>query len=152
MNVFTATARLGRDAEVRHTASQNTVAGMPLAVDFGFGDGKGTMWLDASLWGKRAESGLIQYLVKGQQVAVSGEQGQRKYTNKDGIEVTVTTLKIAEIELVGGKPEGQQSRPAPQPQQQAQQSQQTRPQQQQSPAQQQRQPDPVDDFDSDIPF
>src|SRR5690554_3088192 len=98
MNVFTATGRLGRDAETRYTANGTAVAGMPIAVDFGFGDSKGTIWLDASLWGKRAESGLIPYLVKGQQVAVSGELGERTYTNQAGVEVTVSTLKIAEID------------------------------------------------------
>lgn len=139
MNVFTATGRLGRDAETRFTTNQTPVASMPIAVDFGFGDNKGTIWMDSSLWGKRAESGLIGYLVKGQQVAVSGELGQRKYTNKEGAEVTVTTLKIAEIDLVGGQPSGQQQqpqqqRPAPQPQ--------PRPQ-----------AAPEEDFDSsDIPF
>lgn len=137
MNVFTATGRLGRDAETRFTTNQTPVASMPIAVDFGFGDNKGTIWMDSSLWGKRAESGLIGYLVKGQQVAVSGELGQRKYTNKEGAEVTVTTLKIAEIDLVGGQPSGQQQQP-----------------QQQRPASQPKpQAAPEEDFDSsDIPF
>ncbi len=142
MNVFTATARLGRDAEVRHTTNQTPVAAIPMAVDFGFGDNKGTIWLDASLWGKRAESGLIPYLVKGQQVAVSGELGQRKYTNKEGIEVTVTTLKIAEIDLVGGQPSGQ-AQPQARPQQMA-------PPRSEKPAK--SMPEPVDDFLDDIPF
>lgn len=120
MNVFTGTARLGRDAEVRYTTNQKAVASLPIAVDFGFGDNKGTIWMDGSLWGKRAESGLIQYLTKGQQVVVSGELGQRKYTNKEGIEVPVTTLKIAEIDLVGGQPSGQAQPQPQQPQQQRQ--------------------------------
>lgn len=137
MNVFTATGRLGRNVEVRQTQNGTSVAGMPIAVDFGFGDSKGAIWLDASLWGKRAESGLIGYLVKGQQVAVSGELGQRKYTNKEGVEVVINTLKIAEIDLVGGQAQGQ-----PQPQRQA-------------PAPKAKpypEPEPYDDFDSDIPF
>lgn len=151
MNVFTGTGHLGRDAEVRQTQNGTSVAGMPIAVNFGFGDSKGTLWLDSSLWGKRAESGLMPYLVKGQQVAVSGELGQRKYTNNAGIEVVVMTLKLAEIDLIGGVPAAQQSQP-----QQPQQPQRTQPQQQRpAPVQQQQpqyQPEPIDDFDQDIPF
>jgi single-strand DNA-binding protein len=60
-------ARLGRDAEVRFTPSGDAVAGLSLAVNYGKRDADGnqpTQWINASLWGKRAES-LAQYLTKG---------------------------------------------------------------------------------------
>jgi single-strand DNA-binding protein len=60
-------ARLGRDAEVRFTPGGDAVANLSLAVNYGQKDADGnrpTQWIDASLWGKRAES-LAPFLVKG---------------------------------------------------------------------------------------
>lgn len=144
--MYTAVGRIGRDAESRHTQNGTAVAGFPLAVDVGFGDNKQTLWLDSSLWGKRAEGGLIQYLVKGQQVYVAGEIGTREYQKRDGTPGFAVTLKIAEIDLVGGQSQ-QQQRPQHQPQnyQQA----------QANYAQQQGQPQNggnYEEFDDSIPF
>ena len=165
-NVFSALGRIGRDAEVRSTQSGTSVAGFPVAVDVGFGDNKQTMWLDASLWGKRAESGLVQYLVKGQQVHVIGEIGTREFQKRDGAAGFAVTLKVAEIDLVGGQAQGNQQGPQPQQNYGGQQnnSYQQPPQNQQPTQNQQPQgqqnhqaygaPDPgsFDDFNSDIPF
>jgi single-strand DNA-binding protein len=60
-------ARLGRDAEVRYTPDGTAVANLSLAVtvfDKSAENNRGTQWVDASLWGKQAES-LAQYMVKG---------------------------------------------------------------------------------------
>ena len=139
MNVFTAVGRIGRDAEVRSTQNGTSVAGFPLAVDVGFGDRKSTLWCDASIWGRRAESGLPQYLVKGQQVAVSGEIGTREFQKRDGSAGFAVTLRVNEIDLVGGQ-SGQQTPQQPQ-QQSYQQAQPAAPQ------------GGFDDFDEDaIPF
>lgn len=158
MNVFTAVGRIGRDAEVRSTQNGTSVAGFPLAVDVGFGDKKSTLWCDASIWGKRAEGGLIQYLVKGQQVAVSGEIGTREFQKRDGSPGFAVTLRVNEIDLVGGdgqrqqQPQQQRQAPPQQPQPQQQNYQQAQAQY----AQQQAQPaapfPPHDDFDDEIPF
>ena len=152
MNVFTAVGRIGRDAEVRSTQNGTSVAGFSLAVDVGFGDKKSTLWCDASIWGKRAEGGLPQYLVKGQQVAVSGEIGTREFQKRDSTPGFAVTLRVNEIDLVGGDGQRQQ-----QPQQQRQAPQQQNYQQAQAQyAQQQAQPaapmPPHDDFSDDIPF
>ena len=66
-------ARLGRDAELRHTADGKPVANMALAFTYGQKDASGnrpTQWVEASLWGQRAES-LIDYLLKGSGFAVT---------------------------------------------------------------------------------
>ena len=143
MNVFTATGRIGRDAEVRQTANGTSVAGFALAVDSGYGDNKQTIWLDCALFGKRAEGGLVQYLTKGQQVAVSGEIGTRQFQKNDGSQGFAVTLRLNEVDLVGGQAQGQQPQ---QPQRQ--------PAQQQRQAQQQAQnfQQPADDFDDSVPF
>lgn len=60
-------ARLGRDAEIRFTPNGDAVCNLSLAVNYGQKGQDGnrpTQWIDASLWGKRAES-LAPYLVKG---------------------------------------------------------------------------------------
>lgn len=59
--------RLGRDAELRYTPNNEPVTNLSLAYAHGKAgqDGKRpTQWIDATLWGKRAEA-LTQYLTKG---------------------------------------------------------------------------------------
>ncbi len=113
MNVLTISGNIGRDAEVRNAGGTN-VAGFSLAMKSGYGDKAQTIWVDCSLWGKQAESGLVQYLKKGQFVVVSGEMGTREHEGK-----TYITLRVEKVTL-GGKQESQQApqqRPAQQPQQ-----------------------------------
>ena len=117
MNVFTASGNIGRDAEVRN-AGGTSVAGFSLAVKSGYGDKAQTVWVDCSIWGKQAESGLVQYLKKGQFVVVTGELGTREHEGK-----TYVTLRVNNVTL-GGKQDAQKSAQG----------------QQQQPQQQQRQP------------
>lgn len=112
---FTDVGRLGRDAVTRYTQSGKSVTGFALAVDSGYGDNKQTLWFDCSAWGERWEK-VAPYLVKGTQVMVQGELGKREHDGK-----TYDTVKVAEIKLVGPKPETttapKPSRPAQQPEQ-----------------------------------
>lgn len=126
MNVFTFTGNLGKDCRTGNVGG-TAVVNFSVAVKSGYGDKEQTIWVDCALWGKKAEGRLPEYLVKGQQVAVSGEMGTREHEGK-----TYITCRVAELNLVGGKSEGssgsqQASKPVPQ---------QT----------------PADDFDDDIPF
>lgn len=102
MNVFTATGNLGKDCRVNQTAN-STVCGFALAVKSGYGDNAQTLWIDCSIWGKQAEGALPQYLVKGQQVAVSGELGQREHEGNKYL-----TLRVNSIDLIGKREESQQ--------------------------------------------
>lgn len=113
MNVFTASGNIGRDAEVRQ-AGGTSVAGFSLAIKSGVGDKAQTIWLDCSIWGKQAESGLIQYLKKGQFVVVSGELGTREHDGK-----TYITLRVNTVTLGGKSEQSAPSKPAQQPQQPA---------------------------------
>ena len=68
-------ARLGRDAEIRTTSQGESVATLALAFSYGRKGSDGnrpTQWVDAALWGKRAEA-LAPYLLKGGLVSVSLE-------------------------------------------------------------------------------
>ena len=119
-------ARLGRDAELRHTSNGDAVASLSLAFNFGRKgtDGKRpTQWVEASLWGKLAES-LIDYLTKGTQVCVTLDEPHiETYQTKDGREGTKLSARVMAIELAsGGQQQQREAGPAQpaRPQQQAQ--------------------------------
>lgn len=109
MNLLCVSGNLGKDAVVRKAGDQS-VAGFSLAMKSGYGDKAQTIWLDCSLWGKQAESGLVQHLKKGQFVVLSGELGTREHEGK-----TYLTLRVANVTL-GGKSEAAAAL-QPQPQQ-----------------------------------
>jgi len=151
MNMYNFTGRLGRDSETRFTQSGTAICSFTVAVDYGFGDNKGTNWIRCSLFGKRAESKLPQYLVKGTQVAISGELRVREYDDKDGVRRTSVDVSVDELDLIGGKSDNGSSNGNRAPQQQ-QGTPQQRQQQQRDPfADQSSMPSaPVDD--GEIPF
>jgi len=60
-----------------------------------------THWHNCSAWGKTAEF-IERYFAKGAGIFVVGDLVNRKYTNKDGHEVTATEVKVAEVDFVGG--------------------------------------------------
>jgi len=103
MNVYSFTGRLSRDSEQRFTQGGMAICSFTVAVDYGFGDKKGTNWVRCSLFGKRAEGGLPQYLKKGTQVAVSGELRLGEYTDKDGNTRTSVDLNVNDVTLIGGR-------------------------------------------------
>lgn len=111
MNVWTISGNIGNDCR-KGNAGGTAVVNFSVAVKSGYGDKAQTVWVDCSLWGRQAEGKLPDYLVKGQQVVVSGELGTREHEGK-----TYITLRVASIDLVGGKQEGTSHAPAPRPQQ-----------------------------------
>jgi len=148
MNIYSFTGRLARDSETRFTPGGMAICSFSVAVDYGFGENKGTNWLRCSLFGKRAEGQLPKYLVKGTQVAISGELRIREYDDKEGNKRTSVEVSVDKLDLIGGRTE-QQGNNAPQ-----------RPQQYQHMPAQGEQPyrqgtDPFADnvvVDDDIPF
>jgi len=134
MNVWNFTGNLGKDALVKSTQSGTSVCSFSVAVTSGYGDNKKTTWVMCAVFGKRAEGNLPQYLIKGAQVAISGEAFLDEWTNDNGVQ-KIMKCSVDKLDLIGGL--------KPQQQQQQQQPQQQQPQQQ--PA--------VDDFVGDeIPF
>ena len=129
-NVFTAVCTVTRDCEVRYLPNGSAVLTVNVANNQGFKEKQTTLFIRVSLFGKRAEGNLKDYLLKGQQVLVSGELRTNEYTAKDGTTKTSIELNANILDLVGGKREGQ----APKPRQ--------------APANDL----PYDDFDDLIPF
>ena len=103
MNIFTCTCRVVADAETRYTQGGAAICNVRLVADSGYGERKKPLWINGALFGKRAEGGLVPLLVKGQQLAVSGELSMREWENKDGIKVQSLELNIATIDLIGSK-------------------------------------------------
>lgn len=128
MNVFTFTGNLGKDCRTGNVGG-TPVCNFSVAVTEGYGQRKKTHWVECALWGKQAES-LSPYLLKGQQVAVSGEFGMKEATDKYQ---AAPTCRVTSISLVGGKSaDKQQGSPKQAGGQQA--------------------DAPAADFDDDIPF
>ena len=108
-------ARIGRDVEVRFTAQGEAVASLSLAFSYGRKgqDGKQpTQWVEASLWGKRAEA-LAPFLAKGHQIGVTLEDVHiETYTGKNG-EGHKLAARVLDVQLIGGQGgQGGQSSPA----------------------------------------
>ena len=101
--ILTALARLGRDPELRYLASGDPVMNLALAVNYGKKvDGKRlTQWIDAALFGKRAES-LAPYLSKGSLVfVVIDEPHIETYQGKNGPGSKLVG-RVSSLEFAGG--------------------------------------------------
>lgn len=132
---------------VNTNKGENTVLNFSLAVSKRQKgqDGKPlTLWVDCALWGKRAEV-LQQYIQKGTKLTVSGSVDVEIFTKDDGQSIPKMTMMVNDLTLQGDGSTGQQQQPR---QQQAQQSQPA----QSTPPPASKMPEPVDDFDDDIPF
>ena len=103
--ILTGLARLGRDATLRRTPQGDAVLEMALAFNYGAKDGSGnrpTQWIDATLWGKRAEA-LAQHLTKGSAVdVVITEPHIETWTKKDQTTGFKLVGKVSELEFAGG--------------------------------------------------
>ena len=98
---------LGKDPEVRYTASGQAVAGFSLATSEKFKNKSGeweerTEWHRVTLWGKLAEI-AGQYLKKGSQIYVEGRLRTRKWQDKDGQERQTTEIVIEEMKMLGSR-------------------------------------------------
>lgn len=98
-------ARIGKDVEVRYSPAGDAIANISLAFTYGKkgSDGKRqTQWVDATLFGKRAES-LAPYLKKGSQiVAYLSDVNIQTYESKTGQGVKLAA-RLDDLELIGGQ-------------------------------------------------
>jgi single-strand DNA-binding protein len=142
--------RLGRDAELRRTNSGEAVSGLSLAYNYGKKDADGkqaTTWIEAALWGKRAES-ASQYLTKGTQIfAVLSDLRLEHFNKADGTPGVKIAARVDSFDFIPGQRDAGQA-PVARPQQSS----------APAPARAQQRPAPVpagsgfDDLDDDIPF
>ncbi|MFZ3286609.1 MAG: single-stranded DNA-binding protein [Telluria sp.] len=113
---------LGRDPEVKYLASGDAIANIAVATSYKSKAKEGkeaaevTEWHRISFFGRLAEI-VGQYLKKGSSVYVEGRLQTRKYTDKDGVEKFATEIVAENMQMLGGKSEGEApaTRPAPAP-------------------------------------
>ena len=169
---------LGQDPDTKFTANGNAVVNLTLATDESYKDRQTgqlvprTEWHRIVMFGKIAEI-AGQYLRKGSKVYIEGKLQTRKWQGQDGVDRYTTEVVVdingqmqmldsrgAEGSTNQGTPTGRpqsSSYNAPPAQQQNQNQSQAPAANQPSggynqPAQGGGAPDPVDDFDDDIPF
>ncbi|WP_060482691.1 single-stranded DNA-binding protein [Pseudomonas sp. NBRC 111119] len=142
---------LGQDPDVRYLPNGNAVTNLSMATSEQWTDKQSgqrverTEWHRVVLFGKVVEI-AGEYARKGSQLYIEGKLQTREW-EKDGIKRYTTEVHVdmrGTMQLLGGRPQGQQPGQAPdrQPPQQ-------RPARQQS---QQAAPPDNDSFDDDIPF
>jgi single-strand DNA-binding protein len=106
---------LGKDPELRFTASGRAVARFPMATSESWTDNDGnrqerTEWHNVVVWGKEAES-VGQYLTKGRQVHVEGAIRSRQYDDKEGQKRYITEIISQRVTFLGsGRGEGTAAR------------------------------------------
>ncbi|MFL1466432.1 single-stranded DNA-binding protein [Marinobacter sp. HN1S83] len=162
---------LGQDPDTRYTPNGNAVVNLNLATDESYKDRQTgqmvpkTEWHRIVMFGKIAEV-AGQYLRKGSKVYIEGKLQTRKWQGQDGQDRYTTEVVVdinGQMQMLdsrGGEGGASQGAPAGRPQQSnynappaSQQA--SQPQQQSGGYSQPAQgsmPEPVDDFDDDIPF
>jgi single-strand DNA-binding protein len=108
-NVVIIEGALGRDPEAKFTTSGKPVTNFSVAVDNGWGQNKkDPFWFSVVTWNTLAET-AARDLAKGSKVTVYGRLTTRKYTNKSGVEVTVTEIVANALDIR----EPREAKPAP---------------------------------------
>jgi single-strand DNA-binding protein len=154
MNNHVLAGRIGGDPRLASVNGQDgaiSVLNFSLAVDKRQkgADGRAlTLWVDCSLWGKRADA-LAPYIKKGGYVTVTGESDVETFQGRDGLSAKMI-CRVNDLKLQGqaaapaaGAPANQ---PAARPAQQNQNAAAAQNNYNQRPA------EPTIDFDDDIPF
>lgn len=94
--------KIGKNVEVKQVGG-STVAQFSLAETVGYGEKKQTIWYDCSLWGKQAESNLVDYLNKGRELFVCGEL--TTFVTNDG--KTYLKVRLTDLKMTSGTKENQ---------------------------------------------
>ena len=99
---------LGKDPELRYTASGQAVATFTLATTDRFKSKGGeaqerTEWHNIVAWGNLAEI-CGKYLAKGRQVYVEGRIQSRSYDDREGNKRYVTEIVISDMQMLGNRP------------------------------------------------
>lgn len=102
---------LGRDPEVRYTASGRAMATFSIATSFRWRDQDGndqerTEWHRIVAWGRLGEV-CGEYLSKGKQVFVEGRLQSRDWEDQDGNKRTTVEIIASDVIMLGGSGDSQ---------------------------------------------
>ena len=101
--------RLGRDPELKYTASGTPFCRFSMATDEGWTDkGSGerterTEWHNIVVWDKLAEI-CNNYLAKGRMVYIEGSLQTREWDDQEGNKRKTTEVRARDMVLLGGPP------------------------------------------------
>ena len=98
---------LGKDCVVNNVNGK-TVINFSIAHTEKFKDAQGnqkdkTIWVDCAYWTDR--TGITPYLTKGKTVYVEGSPEVKTYTTNDGRSGASLTMRVQNVQLVGGRSE-----------------------------------------------
>lgn len=102
MNNLSGIGNVGKDAEVRFTKNGDAIGSFSFALSSGYGEKAVTTWVNAVIFGKRAET-LAPMLLKGTRVGITGELTNRPYTAKDGTQKYSLEVRVSDLTLLGSK-------------------------------------------------
>jgi len=99
---------LGKDCVV-NTVNGKNVINFTVAHTEKYKDSQGnnqekTTWVDCAYWTDR--TAISPYLTKGKQVFVEGQPEVRTFTRQDGTGGASLSLRVREVQLLGGRGEG----------------------------------------------
>lgn len=99
--------RLGKDCLV-NTVNGKNVINFSVAHSEKYKDSQGnqqekTTWVDCAYWTDR--TAISPYLTKGTQVFVEGTPEVRSFTRQDGTGGSSLSLRVREVQLLGGRSE-----------------------------------------------
>ena len=104
--------RLGQDAVLKQTPSGQTLLELSLVFNYGKKEDNQSQWVNAVMWGDRANK-VAEYFTKGTQIyAILEEPHVETYQKKDGTHGAKLSARIGNFEFIGGKSEPR-SEPAP---------------------------------------
>lgn len=84
MNTITISGNIGRDPELKYSASGTAVVKFSVADTTGKDDNKKTVWHDVVVFKEQAEH-VAASVKKGSRVIVTGRLDKSEYTGKDGV-------------------------------------------------------------------
>jgi single-strand DNA-binding protein len=103
--------RLGRDPELKYTASGTPFCRFSMATDDSWTDkGSGekterTEWHNIVVWNKLAEI-CNNYLTKGRMVYIEGSLQTREWDDKEGVKRKTTEIRANDMVMLGGGRDG----------------------------------------------
>lgn len=117
LNKVTLIGNLGRDPEIRSTASGTRIANLTIATSESWKDKNGggrkekTEWHRVVVFNERLVPIVEQYLHKGSKVYLEGQLQTRKWTDQSGAEKYTTEIVLqqyrGEIVMLDGKSDGE---------------------------------------------
>ena len=103
VNKVTIIGNLGRDPEVRYTASDMAIATVSIATTYKAKDKEPEVeWSRVVFFGRLAEI-AGEYLKKGSSVYVEGRLRTQKWTDKVGVEHHTTEIVAEKMQMLGSK-------------------------------------------------